>query len=336
MLCKLWEQKGATLVMTAILTPILFAFIGIAFDLGRLYMEKGRMQHLADAAVLAALTEFKQSENYVAGTGSLTSSLPLAASSDGTMDNIKAKADTAADEYLVKNSGEAVFRINSDRVTTTVYRLIIGEDNSTNTTTYTYYYEMILSKDYPLTFSRVVYPHDIEVRAGAVCKVDINEVREVISYTRARELWGNISNVSKGMLLATDSATRLDADIEALTNLASFFLNKTQAEIKTLLGLNSANGALLGHYQENDGVSTYTKSAMNADDFFHALTGNESEAFDATQRYFFSDYAVQNQDGPKLWLNFKNGVVTGARVAINPASAGQGSGPLSVKVGDYQ
>ena len=113
--------------------------------------------------------------------------------------------------------------------------------------------------------------------------------------------------------MATDSATRLDADIEALTRLASFFLNKTQAEIKALIGQNSANNTLLGHYQEmNNGVSTYTKSVMSADDFFHALTGNESESFDASQGYFFSDYAVQNQDGPKLWLNFNNGVVSGA------------------------
>ena len=334
---KLREQKGSILVMTTVLLPVFLAFTGIAFDLGRLYMEKGRMQHLADAAVLAALAEFKQSENYVAGTASLTSSLPLAASSDGSLNTMKVKADTAADEYLVKNSGEAVFRINSERVKTNVYRLLVGESssNDTITDTYTYYYEIVLSNDYPLTFSRIVYPHDMEVRAGAVCKIDINEVREKINYARARELWGNISNVPKGTLLATDSAVRLDADIEALTRLASFFLNKTQAEIKALIGQNSANNTLLGHYQEMNGVSTYSKSVMSADDFIHALTGNESESFDAAQRYFFSDYAVQNQDGPKLWLNFNNGVVSGARVAINPGSAAQGSGPLSVKVGDY-
>ena len=313
MINKLREQKGSILVMTTILLPVFLAFTGIAFDLGRLYMEKGRMQHLADAAVLAALAEFEESENYVAGTGSLTTSLPLAASSDGSLNNMKEKADTAADEYLAKNSGETVFRINSDKVKTNVYRLIVGESssNDTITATYTYYYEIVLSKDYPLTFSKIVYPHDIEVRAGAVCKLDINEVREKINYARARELWGNIANFSKGQLLATDSAIRLDADIEALTRLASLFLNKTQAEIKALIGQNSANNTLLGHYQEmNNGVSTYTKSVMSADDFFHALTGNESESFDASQRYFFSDYAVQNQDGPKLWLNFNNGVVS--------------------------
>lgn len=338
MISKLREQKGATLVMTAILTPILLAFTGIAFDLGRLYMEKGRMQHLADAAVLAALSEFKQSENYVAGTGSLTSSLPLAASSDGSMDTIKVKADTAADEYLVKNFGEAVFRIGSNKVRTTVYRLLVGEssNNDTITDTYTYYYEIVLSKDYPLTFSRVVYPHDMEVRAGAVCKVDINEVRERINYARARELWGNIANFSKGQLLATDSATRLDADIEALTRMANFFLTKQQSDLSTWIGQNTASGLLLGHYQEISGGSTYTASKMDANTFVRLLTGDENATFDTTQRYFFSDYATQNQDGPKLYLNIKNGIVTGVRLAINPGSAAQGSGPLSVKVGDYQ
>lgn len=346
MIDKLRKQKGATLIMTAILLPVLFAFTGIAVDLGRLYMEKGRMQHLADAAVLSALAEFKQSENYVAGTGSLTSNLPLAATSDGTMDSIKVEADTAADEYLVKNSGEVDFRIGNDRVRTTVYRLITGEYNSTDTsttpptpttiTTYTYYYEMVLSKYYPLYFSRVVYPHDVEVRAGAVCKVDINEVREKIDYKRARELWGKIAEVSKGTLLATDSATRLDADIEALTRMANFFLNKQQSDLNAWIGQDTADNLLLGHYQEFSEGSTYTEPKMDANNFVRLLTGDENATFDSTQRYFFSDYAVQNKDGLKLYLNIKNGVVTGVRVAINPNSAAQGSGPLSVKVGDYQ
>lgn len=338
MINKFRKQKGSILVMTTILLPVLFAFTGIAFDLGRLYMEKGRMQNLADAAVLAALAEFEESENYVAGTGSLTTSLPLAASSDGSLNNMKVKADTAADEYLAKNSGETVFRINSDKVKTNVYRLIVGESssNDTITATYTYYYEIVLSKDYPLTFSRIVYPHDIEVRAGAVCKLDINEVREKINYARARELWGSIANFSKGQLLATDSAIRLDADIEALTRMANFFLTKQQSDLSTWIGQNTASGLLLGHYQEISGGSTYTASKMDANTFVRLLTGDENATFDPTQRYFFSDYATQNQDGPKLYLNIKSGIVTGVKVAINPNSAAQGSGPLSVKVGDYQ
>lgn len=328
---KLREQKGALMVAMALLLPVIIGCTGIAVDFGHLYMEKGRLQNYADAAALAGLTEFKKHEHYVQGTGSLVDRMPLAAVRDDKLsEEFTARINEAANEYLMRNSGNE-FHLDMDGVEANVYRLVTEEDTAGTATRYTYYYEIIVGKYYPVYFSRIVYPHDIEVRAGAICKVEVEDVRIKLTYDRAREIYGNIPNVPLANLLHSDSAERLDADIEGLTNIASAFLHLTKDEVKLLLnGKSDASNMLLGHYEETTGVSTYNKANMDQDTFFKLLTKNENEVFDATKRYLFSDYATQHQDGVKLWLTYKNGEVSQVRVAINPADAANGSQPLSV------
>ena len=47
------QEKGAVFVLTAILLPMLFGFMGIAYDVGNLYSHKAKLQNTADAAALA-------------------------------------------------------------------------------------------------------------------------------------------------------------------------------------------------------------------------------------------------------------------------------------------
>ena len=49
------RQKGATLIMTAFLLPVLFAALGGALDLGNLYVYKSQLQNVADSAALAGV-----------------------------------------------------------------------------------------------------------------------------------------------------------------------------------------------------------------------------------------------------------------------------------------
>ena len=58
------KQKGAITVLTALLFPLLLACTGMAVDIGRLYMEKSRLQNIADAAVLAGLAELKKNPDF--------------------------------------------------------------------------------------------------------------------------------------------------------------------------------------------------------------------------------------------------------------------------------
>ena len=47
------RQKGVMLVFTAIMLPIIFILCGLVYDLGVMYVQKSKLQHAADAAVLA-------------------------------------------------------------------------------------------------------------------------------------------------------------------------------------------------------------------------------------------------------------------------------------------
>ena len=47
------SQRGAIMVFFTLLLPILFGFMGLGFDVSMLYVNKGKLQDVADAAALA-------------------------------------------------------------------------------------------------------------------------------------------------------------------------------------------------------------------------------------------------------------------------------------------
>src|SRR5690606_34016582 len=56
----LHSRQGATLVIVALLTVVLFAFTAFAIDLGRAYLSRTQLQTTADAAALAAVVEIRE------------------------------------------------------------------------------------------------------------------------------------------------------------------------------------------------------------------------------------------------------------------------------------
>lgn len=52
------KERGAVIVLTALALPILLIFMGLALDLGNLYIHKARLQNAADAAALAGAKEY--------------------------------------------------------------------------------------------------------------------------------------------------------------------------------------------------------------------------------------------------------------------------------------
>ena len=71
------QERGAIFVLTALLLPIMFGCLGIAYDVGTLYMHKARLQNMADAAALAGGRAYLQSQSKTEGAPD---------SVDGTMD----------------------------------------------------------------------------------------------------------------------------------------------------------------------------------------------------------------------------------------------------------
>lgn len=58
MLQKIKREQGSIVVLTAVLLPVFLGFMGIAYDVGNLYMHKARLQNVADAAALAGAREY--------------------------------------------------------------------------------------------------------------------------------------------------------------------------------------------------------------------------------------------------------------------------------------
>ena len=49
-----WRQRGAILAFTALLFPMIIVGVGLAVDLGNIYVQHARLQNAADAAEDAA------------------------------------------------------------------------------------------------------------------------------------------------------------------------------------------------------------------------------------------------------------------------------------------
>ena len=56
-------QKGAFLVFTALMIPIIFLCAGFAVDLGNAWAYKSKLQNAADAAVLAGAYQYQADAN---------------------------------------------------------------------------------------------------------------------------------------------------------------------------------------------------------------------------------------------------------------------------------
>ena len=374
------KQKGAVTIITAVMLPVILAFTGIAVDIGRLYMEKAKLQNLADAAATSALVEMRKTEivnpligktkKYKKGSGTLTTNIPIGALSDNSdvVEEIKGAVNAAAYEYLTKNGHLGTFEDNKSKVETVFYTtktsdpIVVTDD--TKTYNQRYYYEVILSKEYPVFFARIIHPKDVKVRAGAVCMIDIEEIIEKMTYAKALEKWGKLSWDELRDIPPSD---RLDMDIVALTNLAKNIIGKDLSYIQEQLGLSSTttsvSNTLFGHYLEGMDAtgavkSSYTpnseKNKINAGDKIMSwlqgdYTSDQAFEGEATQkRYLFSDYAIgldtngqlrkDPRAGIKLWFDStpdpndsSKRIITSVEIKINPLDSAGGSGPLAIK-----
>lgn len=78
------SQRGAVIVLFALLLPVLFGFMGLGIDVGLAYVEKGKVQDIADAAALAGAAK-------------------LSADGNNNMDAIKAAIKDAVKSYVEAN-----------------------------------------------------------------------------------------------------------------------------------------------------------------------------------------------------------------------------------------
>ena len=184
------KERGSIFVLTALLLPIMFGCLGIAYDVGTLYMHKSRLQNVADAAALAGGRAYLQSQTKTAEDDR--------DSVDGTMDyrskeitNCTYKAgrlmtvkyeygkktaidrgnttqhpdaDTAADNYIYNNIVNLGSTVYADKYSH--FALNYGSADSQ------IFYRIGLYETVPLHFLPVITDKYSEtVRAGAIAYV---------------------------------------------------------------------------------------------------------------------------------------------------------------------
>lgn len=186
------QERGSILVLSVILLPILFAFLGFGYDFGNIYMHKSRLQNVADAAALAgarAYLDSQATENKDAVDGTVDrANGKLTANSTATYpegrntpdvysvgDAQKSKnrdyskhkaADKAADEYIYRNIVNLGSEVKSDRWS----HYAINSDNADPKT----FYRVGLYEEVPLYFLPIIKSVSKTqiVRAGAIALVE--------------------------------------------------------------------------------------------------------------------------------------------------------------------
>ena len=96
------QERGAVFVLTALLLPVLFGFLGLGYDVGNLYVHKARLQNTADAAALAGARGYV---NEMKGT--TTGVIALPTESNETLAkkrSAKSKLVSDADSYIANNN----------------------------------------------------------------------------------------------------------------------------------------------------------------------------------------------------------------------------------------
>lgn len=357
------KQKGAIAVMTGLLLPLMLVFTGIAVDVGRLYVEKAKLQNLADSAATAALVEIRKSnpDFYVPNSATMRTTIPIGAISYNTDDEetIRNSGNSAANLYLGKNYEAGTYNIPGVDVQTQVYVLKSSEQDG-NVLNYRYYYEVILGKEFPVYFARFVYPDDILVRAGAVCSIDIKDTTGLTTYLQALQDWNKEKYKTKEQLQKINVKFRNNVDQEALRNLGNYFLGQSEDFIKQELGWNNVSNSdlLISRYNDRSEVEGFVSTELNAgstnaiqkkvgENVIHWMQGDYGNwegnydpkyDFQNDQRYLFSDYALDctsdtsKKGGIKIRITFKDKVATKVEVKIDPASSSEGSDVLKVIV----
>lgn len=186
------QERGSILVLTVILLPIMFAFLGFGYDFGNIYMHKARLQNVADAAALAGARAYLDSQatdnkDEVDGTVDRANGKLLADSTAAypegrntpdiysIADNTQTKnrdyskhkaADKAADNYIYKNIVNLGSTVYSDKWS----HYAINSDNAAPKT----FYRVGLYEEVPLYFLPIIKSVKSPqiVRAGAIALVE--------------------------------------------------------------------------------------------------------------------------------------------------------------------
>ncbi len=217
-----FKQRGATLIMTAFLLPVMFAALGGALDLGNLYVYKSQLQNVADSAALAGIERSFAKADYAALSQSLTYRLiedPDVNESDagdtsGQQAEFTLKLDddmtysfyrdentdtldrNASDYVDVNTSGDRKLSLTDQKkANTDATKLWVARNNSNNPVAFCY--RVQLENTIPTYFIRFFGIDELTVDANAVALVYIsgsNKTPDEVIQDTAKDIAETIPN----------------------------------------------------------------------------------------------------------------------------------------------
>ena len=155
------QERGAIFVLTALMLPILFGFLGIGYDVGNLYMHKARLQHAADAASLAGARAFvnetvskrKTYKTQYMNNNNVTS-IPADAKQAINL-QVKTEAKTAAKNAAVANVNQNMINLHNNEYQSS-YFLITGVIHEAGEDYDQQYFRVNMRETVPLYFLPVI------------------------------------------------------------------------------------------------------------------------------------------------------------------------------------
>ena len=149
-------------LLTALLLPVMLGCMGLAYDVGNLYMHKARLQNVTDAAALAGAAVYKtppqdsDGQNIIQGTDEKNGTTI-------TLKNNHAEANAAATDYINKNKINLGNDINIEELSALASNTSSSTSGNTTTAKTDIYYRVIASETVPLYFLPVVLDKNSQV-----------------------------------------------------------------------------------------------------------------------------------------------------------------------------
>jgi hypothetical protein len=231
----LWEERGDILVLTALLLPIMFGCLGIAYDLGNIYIHKARLQNVTDAAALAGGRAYLQSQlktgesvhkdTYDSYTNGNVTDEEYVIGGSKTRSGYHPDADKAADDYIYKNIVNLGEKVYSDKFSH--YALPgLKKNGEDYINAEKIFYRIGLYEIVPLHFLPVITKKKFEtVRAGSVVVVEPGTVKPTegglrIDTDKYKSIFDNL--ITYSYKLEMRHTTQYDKGSDTYTVNASF------------------------------------------------------------------------------------------------------------------
>lgn len=208
------KERGAVFVMTALLLPILFGFMGLAYDVGNLYMHKARLQNVADSAALAGARAFVENGEKIDGNTLITTPYynnynysENDSAPSYNSNHLHSYADIAADAYIIKNIKNLHNSVKADKHS----HLVLSNGSQTNPKSF---FRVGLTEEVPLYFMPVLLKNQWSqtVNVEAIASLTKEEGEPPVVPTTTNTIFDNLYTFSNYLNVMQGTMTNPDAN----------------------------------------------------------------------------------------------------------------------------